>query len=214
MVSTLSTEESSDEDELLFQPGVERHFTFTLNARESPQQLQVPCTLECAHGSLDRNDRCDLTLCAAQITEVLLELGHAPNSVVFCWDAQQPSQLKPHAQAEGSVEVLGSSSSKPDGASASASQVISYVPISSHTPSPDQVSNFLMSALLLVLTRIKELPAKIALNVVHEPPALVNEYYKVHFILDPRPPFRGELPCANFTTLSSPLAARTQPAEH
>ncbi|ELR24645.1 uncharacterized protein ACA1_172710, partial [Acanthamoeba castellanii str. Neff] len=123
------SKESSDEDELLFQPGVERHFTFTLNARESPQQLQI--------------------------TEVLLELGHAPNSVVFCWDAQQPSQLKPHAQAEGSVEVLGSSSSKPDGASASASQVIS----------------------------IKELPAKIALNVVHEPPALVNEYYKLELNL-------------------------------
>lgn len=127
MVSTLLTEESSDEDELLFQPGVERHFTFTLNARESPQQLQVHCTFERAPGSLDRNnDQCDLTLCATQITDVLLELGHAPNSIVFCWDAQQPSQLKPQAQAEGSVEVLGSSSSKPDGVSAS--QVISYAP--------------------------------------------------------------------------------------
>ncbi len=125
MVSTLLTEESSDEDELLFQPGVERHFTFTLNARESPQQLQVHCTLERAPGSLDRNNnQCDLTLCAAQITDVLLELGHAPNSIVLCWDAQQPSQLKPQAQAEGSVEVLGGSSSKPDGVIAS--QVISY----------------------------------------------------------------------------------------
>lgn len=195
MVSTLPTEESSDEDGLLFQPGVERHFTFTLNARESPQQLQVHCTLERGPGSLDRNDQCDFTMCAAQITDVLLELGHAPNSIVFCWDAQQPSQLKPQAQAEGSVEVLGSSSSKPDGVSAS--QVISYAPISLQTiPSLAQVPDFLMSALLLVLTRIKELPAKIVLNVVHEPPALVNEYYKVHFILDPRPPFRGEVPCA------------------
>jgi len=42
------------------------------------------------------------------------------------------------------------------------------------------LSQLLLNALSVFMNRIKEPPAKVALEIFHKPPALVDEFYEAH----------------------------------
>jgi len=112
--------EANEAKMLVFEPEVERHFSFMFQAKGS-QQLQC--------------------------TNVTLELGRSPSLVSFCTVAHklaEQGQKSMRGPAEGSVEL-------------------------STSPGP--------------VIMIKEPPAKVALEIFHKPPALVDEFYEIKLYL-------------------------------